>query len=93
MKRIGMRELNQNAARVIGLVAHGETIEVTRRGRPVARVVPVVDDGDVLTRLVREGQATAPTRARGPIPLPPRFGDEGVTASDEVIAARARERW
>lgn len=88
-----MRELNQNAARVIELVARGETIELTRRGRPVARVVPVIDDGGVLTRLVRDGQATAPTRAGGSIPLPPVFGDEGVAASDEVIAARARERW
>lgn len=41
MKRIGIRELRQNASRHLREVEQGETIEVTDRGRPVARIVPV----------------------------------------------------
>jgi prevent-host-death family protein len=44
MERIGLRELRQNASRYIARVAQGETVEVTQRGRLVARIVPVVDD-------------------------------------------------
>jgi len=41
MQRIGVRELRQHASRYLALVARGEQIEVTQRGRPVARLVPV----------------------------------------------------
>jgi prevent-host-death family protein len=41
MDRAGVRELNQNTSQVIDRVRHGETIEVTDRGRPVARLVPI----------------------------------------------------
>lgn len=50
-----MRELRQHASRYLARVRRGETIEVTDRGRPVARLVPIrerswqdlVDDGVV----------------------------------------------
>lgn len=41
MDRIGVRELRQNASKYLRRVASGETIEITDRGRPVARLVPV----------------------------------------------------
>jgi prevent-host-death family protein len=41
MRRIGVRELRQHASRYLALVARGEPIEVTDRGRPVAMLVPV----------------------------------------------------
>jgi prevent-host-death family protein len=41
MQRIGVRELRQHASRYLALVARGDQIEVTDRGRPVARLVPV----------------------------------------------------
>ena len=40
MQRIGVRELRQHASRYLALVARGEQVEVTQRGRPVARLVP-----------------------------------------------------
>ena len=40
MRTIGIRELRQNASRYIRLVKAGETIEVTERGVPVARLTP-----------------------------------------------------
>lgn len=41
MRAIGIRELRQQASRYLRDVERGETIEVTDRGRPVARLVPV----------------------------------------------------
>ena len=41
MNRIGVRQLQQNAAAAVKRVRHGEQIEVTDRGRPVAMLVPV----------------------------------------------------
>lgn len=41
MQRIGVRELRQHASRYLAIVAGGEQIEVTDRGRPVARLVPI----------------------------------------------------
>ena len=44
MERIGLRELRQHASRYIARVASGETLEVTQRGRLVARIVPARPD-------------------------------------------------
>jgi prevent-host-death family protein len=45
MRTIGIRELRQHASRYLREVERGETIEVTDRGRPVARLVPASPDG------------------------------------------------
>jgi len=42
---ISVRELQQNLKRVIARVERGETIEVTRHRRPVARLAPVKSAG------------------------------------------------
>jgi prevent-host-death family protein len=44
MRAIGIRELRQQASRYLRDVQQGETIEVTDRGQPVARLVPVPQD-------------------------------------------------
>jgi prevent-host-death family protein len=41
MRVIGIRELRQQASRYLRDVERGETLEVTDRGRPIARVVPI----------------------------------------------------
>jgi prevent-host-death family protein len=41
MRRIGVRELRQQASKYLRAVEAGETLEVTDRGRPVALLVPV----------------------------------------------------
>lgn len=42
-----MRELQQNLKRVIARVERGETVELTRRRRVVARLVPARDEKPV----------------------------------------------
>ncbi len=58
MEQIGVRELRLNASRVLKRVAGGESVEVTSRGRPVARIVPIRSDGG-WARLVAEGRIIA----------------------------------
>ena len=56
MERIGVRELRQHASRYLARVRAGETIEVTDRGKPVARLVPMRDDGDDYQALIDAGR-------------------------------------
>lgn len=56
MKSIGVRELRQNASKHLETVASGEVIEITDRGRPVARLVPIT--GDTWRDLVAAGEVT-----------------------------------
>jgi prevent-host-death family protein len=57
MNKVGIRELSQNASAVIKRVAGGETVEVTERGRPVARIVPLQAAGP-LAQMFAEGRVT-----------------------------------
>lgn len=87
-----MRELNQNTSQVLARVSGGETIEITDRGHPIARLVPVGEDTSTLVRLVASGRAMAPTSA-GPVPLPPKLGDPRVDTASELAVMRDEERW
>jgi prevent-host-death family protein len=40
VKIVGIRQLQQNASAVIREVKAGDTVEITERGRVVARIVP-----------------------------------------------------
>lgn len=58
MDRVGVRELRQHASRYLARVARGEVFEVTDRGRPVARLVPV--EPDLWADLLRSGSLREP---------------------------------
>jgi prevent-host-death family protein len=58
MEKVGVRELRQNASKVLRRVAAGEVIEVTDRGRAVARIVPM-HEASRLEQLQAEGRASA----------------------------------
>jgi prevent-host-death family protein len=55
-RRIGIRELRQNLSQAIEEVRNGETLEVTKGGEPVARIVPV-KHATKLDQLIAEGKA------------------------------------
>ena len=68
-----MRELRQRASELLRLVAGGETIEVTDRGRPVAVLAPI-PGGSPLEQLRASGDV-APAEGDledlpEPLPLP-----------------------
>ena len=66
--RIGIRELRESLSSALRRVRQGELLEVTDRGRPVARIVPVGGAGR-LERLVVSGKVYPPN-APGPLPAP-----------------------
>lgn len=92
MERIPVRELNQNTSAVLARVQHGETLEVTVSGTPVARLVPISRGRSVLDRMVAEGRATPPV-ASGPVPVPPVLDDPGIDTAAALVALRDEERW
>ena len=55
MKTIGVRDLRQRASEYLREVECGGTVEVTARGRPVARLVPV-RGADRRRRLIDSGR-------------------------------------
>ena len=57
--QIGLREANQHLSRYIRVVEAGEELIITRRGQPVARVVPMST-----TRALDDGQRAALERTR-----------------------------
>lgn len=91
MEQIGVRELNQQTSRVIERVRNGEALEITDRGRVVARLVPAVALPDPLERLVAEGRAV-PATLWGQIPVPSDDGTGAVDVGAALAAERAEER-
>jgi prevent-host-death family protein len=83
--RVGIRELRQNLSRTIEQVRRGETVEVTKAGEPVARIVPVRYPTK-LDQLIAEGRVTP---ARGSLAEylerhPPRPSSTGISASQAL---------
>ena len=90
MRSIGIRELRQHASRYLRDVERGETIEITDRGRPVARIGPIAEGG-AIERLTAAGRIRPAQRA--PLdtgPLEPTAGAE--LPSETLLRDRANER-
>src|SRR5512135_3087184 len=71
---IGIRELRQHASVYVYLAEKGQTVDITNRGRLVARLVPVREPGSPLERLIAAGivePAEEPGGAGGLEPYPP----------------------
>lgn len=88
MQRIGVRELRQHASRYLALVARGERIEVTDRGRPVAVLVPV--QGQLWEDLLANGRMVQPVDAADLADEAPM--DYGVNASRTLQSMRDLEK-
>ncbi len=90
MERIPIRQLNQDTAGVLARVERGETVEITNRGRLVARIVPA--GGGELDDLVAAGRIVPATIA-GPFPVPEGPVEAGPDAGELLTALRDDERW
>ncbi|MGO9924798.1 MAG: type II toxin-antitoxin system Phd/YefM family antitoxin [Mycobacterium sp.] len=88
MESIGVRELRQNASHYLSRVAAGELIEVTDRGRPVARLVPITDDP--WQDLINAGEVVRGSRHVNARDLRP--SDYGFSGSQALQRLRADER-
>jgi prevent-host-death family protein len=93
MERVPIRELNQHTSAVVARVHDtGETVEITKDGKPVARLVPIDKERSFLDRMVAEGRAIAPTLS-GQIPMPQTLGNPDLDVAAELAADRENERW
>lgn len=92
MERVGIRELRLNASRLMSRVERGESLEVTSRGRLVARIVPVRPAGG-LAQLLAEGAAIPPEEEGDLLDIPAVEPVPGAPLPSEVLAEmRADER-
>lgn len=88
MDSIGIRELRQHASRYLERVVQGESLEITDRGRPVARLIPV--NTDPWENLIASGSVTAAEDGTDVTEELP--GDYDVDASAVLTAMRFEER-
>ena len=78
---IGIRELRQDASRVIELVEKGEIVLITKHGKPVATLNPIKKSK--LQKLIDAGMVTPAKKKFNAREWKP----EGAPASPELIAA------
>ena len=99
MKRASVSETKDNLSGLLHEVRQGETVLITHRGEPVARIESCRTEhlapDDAAAELVRRGHATAP---RVPLDVErvlqarlPRL-PEGISASRLIAAERANDR-
>ncbi len=86
-EEVGIRALKQNASAVVARVGAGESVTITDRGRPVARLTPIA--ATPLEQLVDAGLAR-PARRRLADLEPPVAGPD---LSDALEAMREDERY
>jgi prevent-host-death family protein len=89
VEQIPIRILNQDTAGVLARVERGEVVEVTNRGRAIARIVPI--SPDALGDLIASGTVTPPTIS-GPFVMPT-AESEGTEAGRLISELRDEERW
>lgn len=90
---VGLRELRHDTGGVLARVQYGETIDVTDRGRLVARIVPVVEPvvSPVLARLVASGRVRRATRPGFRPPMRPGVGADRLGGA--LAELRDEQAW
>ena len=87
MSEVGIRALKQNASAVVAEAAAGETVTITDRGRPVARMTAIPTSR--LVALAEGGQARVARRRLSELGRP----EEGPDLSAELRSMRGDERY
>jgi prevent-host-death family protein len=92
VESIPVRQLNQDTAGVLARVERGESLEITSRGRAIARLVPTTPPGlDELDDLIAAGRVV-PATISAPFVLPD--GPVEDTDAGELLSMlRDEERW
>lgn len=87
MSEVGIRALKQNASAVVAEAAAGETVTITDRGRPVARMTAIPRSR--LRALLDEGHARPARRQLADLSAP----EPGPELSQVVLKMRDDERY
>lgn len=83
---VGIRELKNGASALVERVENGEVLTVTKRGKPVARLIPA-DMPPGMARLVAEGHVKWSGR-RLRVPKRVKLQGKGKTAAEYVSEGR-----
>lgn len=86
MSEVGIRALKQNASAVVADAASGETVTITDRGRPVARMTAIPSSR--LAALIDAGRARPARRSIADLPAP----EPGPALSAALAEMREAER-
>lgn len=85
-QEVGIRELKNGASGLIERVERGEVLTVTKRGKPVARLIPA-DMPPGMARLVAEGHVRWSGR-KPRVPKRVKLQGQGKTAAEYVSEGR-----
>jgi prevent-host-death family protein len=91
--RAGIRELRQHASRYVDRAAEGHTVDITNRGRVVARLVPAGEAEGPLAELVASGVVRPPEDDGDVLDISPVPSTGEATVSDALRRMREDERW
>jgi prevent-host-death family protein len=96
MRSVGIRQLKDRLSEYVRLAEAGETVLVTDRDRPVARLSPLTAEDrrvvdDPLAELVRQGIATPATAPPGTVP--PSFHLIGLEKLMRDLNEDRADRW
>jgi prevent-host-death family protein len=85
---VTLRELTHRAGALVDRAHAGETIMITRNGRPWARLVPEISQtgSDYLDQLLAEGRTTAPAEDFSDYTVPSPTGSWDGRDAGEVVA-------
>jgi len=83
---VGIRELKDRASSIIDRVQDGESITVTKHGRPVAKIVSAATPPH-LASLVADG-TVRPSEGSRYLPKPAKLRGSGKSAADYVSEGR-----
>ena len=89
---VGVRELQQHASKYLDLVESGQVIEVTRHGRKIARLTPVVDPGDPDAQFYAAGLLIPPAEAGDLLDIVPVPPVPGTLSAQEIFDVAREER-
>ena len=86
-KRVSVRVLNQQTSAVLAAVVAGQTVTVTTKGKPIARIVPIVQEPEWVLKGIEEGWII-PATEYGPFPKPPHTPNSHINIAEMIARDR-----
>ena len=91
MERVGVRRIRERLSEYLGRVEAGARIEVTDRGRTVARLEPPARPDDPLEALIADGVVRRPVKPGGLEGLELPVGPTSTAGTDAVRSLREEQ--
>ena len=91
IEQVGVRDLREQLSKYLDRARHGETIEVTDRGTPIAVLMPLPEERRKLAELIESGVLRPAKKQWSPHewrPLPPA---PGVPPPSEILDAQRED--